>query len=317
MATQTIQQNMNIIDNIDNNDQIITMVGPEMEQEPRQRNAVDVIIVLDESGSMSSMGDEPWQAINTFIEGQQANCEDGATFSFVTFSNQTRNRIIDEPLKDTKLLSGRDYHPNGMTALNDAVCSTINRVLASNKPNNKVMVIMTDGYENASSKYNSFDTKNRISLVENKHDWKVVFMGANIDAFAEGERMNINQSRCAQYNQLNPGSLLRLCRATTENVSNYRNKRSAGLPADLTLPDMQKRASAPVGKREVKQAKMRELVRPPQSLSPTLCPPPLTRSASEFYRNMGTTSSCLRFGKPSRPKLSRYNKRFHEHTHPH
>ena len=33
----------------------------------------DIVFILDESGSMSSMGNEPVQAVNSFIESQKSD----------------------------------------------------------------------------------------------------------------------------------------------------------------------------------------------------------------------------------------------------
>jgi len=197
---------------------------------------VDLIAILDKSGSMEVMGNEPFQAINAFVKEQLNNCDDGSTFSLAMFSNTAKTLIMDVPIKDFTPLTEKDYNPGGCTALNDAVCETIDKVLASKKPKHKVLLIMTDGEENSSRKFSTKDTRKKIELVESKYDWKVIYMGANVDAFHECSKMNINHNRCSSYDQLVPGALLQLCRSTSEAVHDFRRARTDGLDVDLMVP---------------------------------------------------------------------------------
>jgi hypothetical protein len=64
----------------------------------------DIIFLLDESGSMDTMGKEPVQAVNKFIEDQKSILgDDGATFSLWKFNSTVTKLIDDIPLKDVKM----------------------------------------------------------------------------------------------------------------------------------------------------------------------------------------------------------------------
>ena len=195
----------------------------------------DIVIVWDKSGSMAVMKNEPVEAINAFIEGQRNN-DDGVKVSFVQFNDEIETVFSDLPLREVKNIRLEDYKPDGMTALYDAIGFTFTKKLESTgRTDNVIAVIMTDGKENCSSKYNISDVKELIERVESKHSWKVVFLGANLDVEKEGSKMNIDRSRTSDYDQNIPGCLLNLCRNTSSAISNFRRCVSEGKAPDLNI----------------------------------------------------------------------------------
>lgn len=264
MASQTIEKD--ISENPSSREEVKITVD---RVEEKDSVVTDVVIVFDESGSMESMGVEPIQAVNAFIKGQQNNCEDGATMTLVMFNNNNR-RIIDRvPLNDVSLIDESVYSPGGCTALNDAVCETIEAELQSKKPKNKVMVIVTDGLENSSLRHTLGDRKRAIENVRDNYDWKTIFIGANLDIEKEGESMGINGNQCAEFDQHIPGSLLNLSRQTSDTVRDFRRSQTEGnKDIDLVIINLQKNVSCPVTKQDKYNISMSLLEQ---------CPP-LTRS---------------------------------------
>jgi len=179
----------------------------------------DIIVILDMSGSMQTMDNEPVESVNAFMTKQDNN----STFTLVTFNTEYERVIDGELLSTVTPFDQSEYTPNGGTALNDAVCSTINTGLESNKPNDKVVVIITDGQENSSQTYSTFDTKECIQNAEINHNWKFIFLGANIDAFS-----SVNNVRCGQFASNHPGDLLQMCRQTSSNIDEFRRARTVG-----------------------------------------------------------------------------------------
>jgi hypothetical protein len=199
----------------------------------------DIIVILDESGSMLVMGSEPVHSVNSiFVEQKnKQKFDDGATATLVTFNDKSVRVIDSEKFSELKELTMKDYNPEGKTMLNDTICNTIKTKLDSSKPHNVILMIITDGEENASITYSRDDVKRMIKLAEDNYDWKVIFIGANIDVFSSGNKMNIGSNRCAEFNQMVSGSLLTLCRSTSICVENYRRCRSEGsCDSDLTIP---------------------------------------------------------------------------------
>lgn len=261
----------------------------------------DVIGIIDRSGSMQYMGAEPIQALNAFLEEQKRNNpDDNALVTLVSFSNDVTTIVDHVPIREVQELEEKDYIPSGCTALNDAVCSTIKKELASDKPRNKVVVVITDGDENASQKYSTVDTRDAITDAETNYDWKFVFLGANIDAFASGQTINISQERCAQFDSSIPGDLLQLARQTSTNVNNYRRARSEGnCDHELLLePVVSGTVSCPVGAQNISNTCLRSS---PQSPIPGMAipgvtnpplPPTLKRSYAQVAPFQPLTRSC-------------------------
>ena len=189
---------------------------------------LDVLIILDASGSMECMGEEPIQSINSFIEKQKETSIGTETFTLINFSDTITTLIDNKNLLSMEPIEQSIYKCNGFTSLNDAICLTIKNALESEKPNNKILVIITDGQENSSKIYTSTDVKKDINKVEQEHDWKVIFLGANINVLEEATNLNINASRCCEFNQNQYGNLLQLCRNASDSVNTYRRALSEG-----------------------------------------------------------------------------------------
>ena len=194
----------------------------------------DILFILDESGSMSSMGIEPVQAVNKFIDDQKvAMGDDGATFSLWKFNSTVVKLIDDVPLKDVKEFS--DFEPKNMTALYDAIGHAIDNKKKKNSFDNVVCIILTDGLENSSTEYSAANIRSIIKDMEENHNWKFVYLGANQDAFAVGGAMGVG--RCAQYTCA-PGEIIGITREVSEAVTSYRTHSSnVGRKAALTLPE--------------------------------------------------------------------------------
>ena len=194
----------------------------------------NIIFILDESGSMSSMGTEPVQAVNKFINDQKAAMgDDGATFSLWKFNSTVVKLLDDVPLKDVQEFS--DFVPKDMTALYDAIGHAIDTKKKKESFENVVCIILTDGLENSSSDYSAANIRSMIKDMEDNHNWKFVYLGANQDAFLVGG--NIGVGRCAQYTCA-PGEMIGITREVSEAVTSYRvNSSNIGRQAALTLPE--------------------------------------------------------------------------------
>ena len=242
-----------------------------------KQNITDIIVIFDKSGSMSCMGDEPLQSVNIFIKQQKKENIEGTRFSLIMFST-TYNKVIDNILlKDVKKLEKHQYRPNGSTSLNDVICNTIKDQLDSDKPSNKVLLIVTDGMENSSQEYSYKDRKDYINNVRDNYDWKVIFIGANLDVQRVASSMGIDRQSSAEFDQLSQGSLLQISRQTSDNINIYRRSRTEGnYNADIVLPTLDKHTSCPETDKD-KHAQT-DMV----SLRRLKTPPRLTRQYTEF-----------------------------------
>ena len=143
--------------------------------------------VIDRSDSMSKCLNDTIQGFNTFISRQPPDTP-VTTFLF----NNTVNELYRcQKASEVKPLNNVTYRPAGCTALLDAIGRAIE--VASNCTADTItMVVLTDGEENASSRY----TKHQINkLIDDRkaQGWKFVFMGANQDAIQVADDLGIDQ----------------------------------------------------------------------------------------------------------------------------
>ena len=62
-----------------------------------------------------------------------------------------------------------------------------------------MLVITTDGMENASHRYTSEQVKRMIERQKEKYGWEFLFIGANIDAVETAARYGIGRDRAVNY----------------------------------------------------------------------------------------------------------------------
>jgi len=193
----------------------------------------DILVIMDSSGSMQSMGNEPLQALNGFIKDQQEVLSgDGSTLSLWMFDTKTHLVIDDQPLKDVAPVTA--YRPDGMTAMYDAIGKAVSLKYNKSKRRNVVCMVITDGEENASVEYALSDVRKVIDTAEKEHGWKFIFIGAT-DIFAEGAKTGFDINRCAAYAPSVPGMLAQISREVSSNVAHYRCVTSQGIEVDLKL----------------------------------------------------------------------------------
>lgn len=198
-------------------------------------NTSDIVVILDNSGSMESMGKEPVQAINEFIN-EQKNVGEDSSFSLWQFNSKPKKVIDKVKLRDVG--SVNETHPSGGTALYD----TIQEVVENNTHNSNVtVVIVTDGQDNMSQKCNLFKCKNIINDCEKNKGWKFHYLGANQDSFAVANQ-GLGISSCQNYSTNSPESpgLSQILRSTSAGIKNHRQTSISGhansRPSTITTP---------------------------------------------------------------------------------
>jgi hypothetical protein len=97
--------------------------------------------------------------------------------------------------------------PRGNTPLLDAMCKAIDgtgRRLAdlseSERPDQVLFVVITDGEENASKTYKRSDVSSRVRTQSDNYKWNFIYLGANQDAFKEAASLGINPNWTLYYN---------------------------------------------------------------------------------------------------------------------
>ncbi|MDO4891222.1 MAG: vWA domain-containing protein, partial [Coriobacteriaceae bacterium] len=167
-------------------------------------NLTELVFIVDRSGSMAGMESDTIGGVNAVLE-QNRKLEGDALVSVVLFDHETNVLRDREDIQKVPNLTDRDYQVRGCTALLDAVGESvrfidkIQRYLPEDiRPGKTMFIITTDGYENASKKFTYSQVKR---LIERKTEdgWEFLFLGANIDAAAEAERIGIASDRAETY----------------------------------------------------------------------------------------------------------------------
>jgi uncharacterized protein YegL len=146
------------------------------------------VIILDKSGSMSSIARQAIDGVNETIgsikSAQEKNPDQKHLVTLVAFCGCELKTIYDNtPVTEVKTLTDRDYRPCCMTPLYDAVGTTISRVheMKSKDDDSLALVtIITDGYENASREFSLTAIR---SLIESykEQGWQFTYIGADHD----------------------------------------------------------------------------------------------------------------------------------------
>ena len=146
------------------------------------------VIVLDKSGSMSSIARQAIDGVNETIgsikSAQEKNPDQEHMVTLVAFCGCEMRSIYDNvPVAEVNPLTDKDYRPCCMTPLYDAIGTTITRVHAAKSQVSDslaLVTIITDGYENASREYSHAAIR---ALIESykEQGWQFTYIGADHD----------------------------------------------------------------------------------------------------------------------------------------
>ena len=186
-----------------------------------------IVVIIDRSGSMAGLQDEVIGGFNNFLKDQK-EVPGTATMTLVQFDDQYEVNYDFVDIQSVPDLNKDTYQPRGMTAMYDAIGKTINSVGAklaamdeSERPEKVIVMIQTDGYENASQEFTQETIKSMIEEQKNKYSWEFVFLGANIDAVTTGVNIGIDKNKAMTYVANTMGTQFAL-RSVSENLCAYR-----------------------------------------------------------------------------------------------
>jgi len=196
-------------------------------------------LVVDRSGSMASMGGETVAGLNNFLQEQRQTQQrnERITASLTTFDDQIETPWALQEISHCRV-TAESCQPRGMTALYDAMGDTIARAEATEaaaphggKPA-MVVVIMTDGQENASHRHKREGIFASIQRLKAR-GWNFIFLAANQDALATGSSFGIAQGSSLTYTASPAGQ--RACFGSASAA--VQRSRTQGVPASFTATE--------------------------------------------------------------------------------
>ena len=152
---------------------------------------VEILCIVDTSASMSRIMTDVVSELNKFIDDQKA-LPGKAKLTLAAFDNEYRVIMDRVKLKDVEPITFSQLQPSGMTALLDAIGTTLSNAKKNRKT---ICLIQTDGHENVSKEYTN-ESVSKLIKEKEAEGWEFVFIGAGVDAFTVGSTFGLAQAQC-------------------------------------------------------------------------------------------------------------------------
>ena len=158
------------------------------------KDATEIVVILDRSGSMYSIKDDAIGGFNNFLKEQKKE-KGEANLTLIQFSTYVDTQVLGKPLDEVPELTEDTYKPGGLTALNDALAHGIietgrrlEKLSEDNRPDKVIVALINDGCENASKEYSKQSVANMVKHQEEKYNWQFLYLGSNLLAFEEAKK---------------------------------------------------------------------------------------------------------------------------------
>lgn len=172
-----------------------------------KNKALNVYVVLDRSGSMSSQWKQSITMINEYVNGLKTDKVEGSV-SVTAFDTGSDGKMSLIDMVENQSIAYFDsirhdgeIQPRGMTPLYDAAATVMNRALDAKAPRT-VIVIMTDGDENASKEYTQAKVKALVEKCQSR-EWEVLFLGANFDVARYTSNAGLSAGKTRNFDPTN------------------------------------------------------------------------------------------------------------------
>lgn len=200
-----------------------------------------VSFLLDETGSMQAIKDDTIGGFNSYLGALSAD-ENKYEFTLVKFdSNKTEKVCVAVPVEEAPRLAHDTYMPGAATPLVDAsykIIEATEKAVGKRKVN-VLVVIQTDGHENASTQHTREDLA-RLIKEKTAQGWVFVYLGAGIDAFDDAASFGIAAGATMSYDMAASAETFR---AVAQNTSSYA---SSGNAKAMNFTGQQRSASGDV-----------------------------------------------------------------------
>ncbi len=207
-----------------------------------------ITAIIDRSGSMTGLEKEVINGFNKFVSDQKET-QGTATISLIQFDGNYEVNYEFINIHDVVDLNEYTYIPRGMTAMFDAIGKTIvstgkrlSEMDESERPDKVIVLIQTDGAENASQEYHSQTIKQMIKNQEEKYAWSFVFLGANINAKETAQNIGISNKMSMTF-AANSRGMTSAYNTLSENLTSVR----CGNKADMSYQKKDYVAQAKAG----------------------------------------------------------------------
>jgi uncharacterized protein YegL len=172
-------------------------------------------LVVDRSGSMDKLFWATVNGLTEFVKHQQSlEGAKNSTISLITFDDVVETPVTYAPLPDY-VFNQTHIHPRNTTALYDALGKLFEDVPFDTK---RTVVIVTDGEDNASRKFTASSISDQITE-RRKFGWTFIFLAANQDAIATGQKLSIPAETSCTFDAENDRATMGVIRAASDAIA--------------------------------------------------------------------------------------------------
>lgn len=170
-----------------------------------------VLMAIDASGSMSKVRDDVIGGFNSYITDLADDVH--WIITVVLFNTDVWYLCRGAELGDVPVMTETNYRPRGNTALNDALGDLLTDTPVG-VADRILMVVNTDGMENASREFRGGDVQRLIKERDKDPRWGFVFLGAtpqswtagHIYGMSSGQTVNTSGGTRGAYSGLSTGT---------------------------------------------------------------------------------------------------------------
>ncbi len=173
-----------------------------------------IVLLLDRSGSMSSIRDEIISGVNSYVENQ-ASVEGKASIFVAQFDNEYEVLSEYGDVGKFSPLTRETYVPRGTTAYYESMIKTIDdvgthlrKMPKTRRPTKILFVAVSDGQENASGEgYTGKRLSEMIKTQSDIYSWEFVFIGSNQESIKDNIKLGISKQSLYSYDGSARGTL--------------------------------------------------------------------------------------------------------------
>lgn len=165
-----------------------------------------LVLIIDRSGSIAPILPDMQGGYEHFLKEQRA-VPMKTTVSLWQFDDVHDEVVNFADIGDPRLSTYR-IEPRRLTALLDAVGQavtrtgeTLGRLPEAERPGKVIVLIATDGQENASKEWTKARVRELVEQQRGDYGWEFIFNGADQDGFGEAGALGIGQGTTLNWNR--------------------------------------------------------------------------------------------------------------------
>jgi Mg-chelatase subunit ChlD len=201
---------------------------------PAGTSRAEIWFLLDRSGSMESIASDVVGGFDQFLADQR-KLDGETTMTLVQFDSHDPHEVLVDarPLAGVRSIA-RHFRPRGSTPLYDAIGLLLDRAERRHgNPADQLVVIYTDGLENASRVWTAEQVFARVTELKER-GWTFVFLGANQDSYVTGAHLAMAAGNTANF-KASPDGVRASYQGLSRTTREWRAKERAARMADRDI----------------------------------------------------------------------------------